>query len=676
MKGLKRGCLGLAVTGVSVLGIGASAHADRPASLGIGAPPGQVSVQLYDWSNYINTASGPGEINPPAPTALADRLERSFAFIQSRGLHNVELFGYTGFPSTTDTAGQATLKALGDKYGLHFAGRHGDLTESVFNGQLAESKNLAQDFIGAADQPNSPGIGSLANTLLTAALFDREGKLSMEAGLGPVYFHNHQSQFTTRYTDSDGVNKTAWEIIMDHSDPRYVNAEIDVFWAVSGLTTATNTPDQAATQVAALINKYAPRVSMLHIKDGINPSATAGTSVLRELGNGVVNFAPILAAARGKVKYYHYEYDPVNPGANTSTGNPAGFNPFNSTTTSLNNLTGDPAPSIAAFATKFLTPRLTTSAPQVITVKNNGNAPLHITGATIQPIAGYTASEYAVTGQTCTTAAIAPGGTCTASVTFSPAGHGGANTIAYLHLASDADEATNIVLLAGQATDSVAPSVSLVTPPEGATYYQGAVVNAAYTCADDDQVATCNGPVANGAPIDTSTVGEYVFTVIATDSAGNTTSVSHRYHVFSPPSGTSPVSGSVAATLSLALGAPANFGSFTAGLAKDYTASTTATVTSTGGDATLVVADPGATNVGHMVNGTFVLAQALQARANTAAYQPISGSDTPTVLLTYPGPVSNDVVTLGFKQSIGVNEALRTGQYHKTVTFTLSTTTP
>ena len=57
--------------------------------------------------------------------------------------------------------------------------------------------------------------------------------------------------------------------------------------------------------------------------------------------------------------------------------------------------------------------------------------------------------------------------------------------------------------------------------------------------------------------------------------------------------------GSVPATLSLAMGAPASFiGGFTPGVAKDYTASTTANVVSTAGDAALSVADPSATGPG------------------------------------------------------------------------------
>src|SRR3954462_7039648 len=72
-----------------------------------------------------------------------------------------------------------------------------------------------------------------------------------------------------------------------------------------------------------------------------------------------------------------------------------------------------------------------------------------------------------------------------------------------------------------------------------------------------------------------------------------------------------PVGGNVPATLSLTLGAPASFGAFTPGVAKDYPASTTANVISTAGDATLSVADPSPVNTGHLVNGAFALPSAL-----------------------------------------------------------------
>jgi hypothetical protein len=141
------------------------------------------------------------------------------------------------------------------------------------------------------------------------------------------------------------------------------------------------------------------------------------------------------------------------------------------------------------------------------------------------------------------------------------------------------------------------------------------------------------------------------------------------------------VSGTVPATLSLALGAPASFGPFTPGTTKTYEASTSATITSTAGVATLSVADPSPNATGHLVNGAFSLPQPLQARARNAAnsgtaYNNVGSSASPLNLLTYSGPVSNDQVALQFSQLINATDPLRTGTYSKTLTFTLSTTTP
>jgi len=144
----------------------------------------------------------------------------------------------------------------------------------------------------------------------------------------------------------------------------------------------------------------------------------------------------------------------------------------------------------------------------------------------------------------------------------------------------------------------------------------------------------------------------------------------------SGPGGT--VGGNVPATLSLMLGAPAAFGPFTPGLAKDYFATTPATVTSTAGDATLSVADPSSVATGHLVNGAFSLPSPLQASATTdsTTYANVGSSSNPTPLKTYNGPVSNDPVAISFKQPIAATDALRTGTYSKTLTFTLSTSNP
>jgi len=139
--------------------------------------------------------------------------------------------------------------------------------------------------------------------------------------------------------------------------------------------------------------------------------------------------------------------------------------------------------------------------------------------------------------------------------------------------------------------------------------------------------------------------------------------------------------GTVPATLGVTLGTPATFGPFLPGAMKTYESSTTANVTSTAGDATLSIADSSSVANGHLVNGTFSLPEPLQARASNAAntgttYANVGSSASPLSLLTWNGPVSNDLVTLGFSQLIKATDALRTGNYSKTLTVTLSTTTP
>ena len=81
------------------------------------------------------------------------------------------------------------------------------------------------------------------------------------------------------------------------------------------------------------------------------------------------------------------------------------------------------------------------------------------------------------------------------------------------------------------------------------------------------------------------------------------------------------VGGTVPATLSLTLGTAPSFGAFTAGVAKDYFASSTITVTSSAGDAALIVQDTSPFHTNKLVNGTFALAQPVQVKNNAGVYQ-------------------------------------------------------
>ena len=80
--------------------------------------------------------------------------------------------------------------------------------------------------------------------------------------------------------------------------------------------------------------------------------------------------------------------------------------------------------------------------------------------------------------------------------------------------------------------DTTPPSLTLVTPADGATYTLGQPVSAWFYCDDGGSgMNGCKGDVAPTALIDTSTLGPKTFTVTAYDRAGNTSRETHRYSV-------------------------------------------------------------------------------------------------------------------------------------------------
>jgi len=82
--------------------------------------------------------------------------------------------------------------------------------------------------------------------------------------------------------------------------------------------------------------------------------------------------------------------------------------------------------------------------------------------------------------------------------------------------------------------DTTAPSITVNSPSDGATYQLNQSVTADYSCADEaggSGIASCIGSVAKGSAIDTSTVGQHTFTVDAADNAGNQANATVHYTV-------------------------------------------------------------------------------------------------------------------------------------------------
>ena len=487
MRDLRRraiGCAAVAAAGAVFL-VAAGAQADVGPNkatfrdrVGDGIKTGQMGVQLFNYGGFISNGGGQtsndNSTTPPTPLpspvvigrpecaqggaqattqdCRTYRLGILFDFLRQRGVTNVELFGHAGFPASTDIAGLTAYRAMLDAYGLHAGGWHGSMAEgTAWDERIAAAKILGADYIGSGGFP-SPGINSYADTLATAEALNRLGKRSIEAGLGPVYWHNHQTEFTNKYVD-EGELKSAIDIIMERTDARYVVGEIDVKWSSDALN------DASGVKTAEYINKpaFGTRVQMLHVKDGINIESTIppGQSAPHvATGTGEIDFKPIFAAAANKVRYYHQEHD----GGSLADGN-----------VSLSNLKGI---NTAVVGTMLALPPTFNSVPantvaasnqSPVVVQNTGDIPLTITNVAIGGVPGgpNDSADFQIVSQTCSGAGsspLAPGGgipsargTCVVNVGFRPT-KTNYTSVARLNFTSGSDTATENVLLVGKST--------------------------------------------------------------------------------------------------------------------------------------------------------------------------------------------------------------------------------
>ena len=101
--------------------------------------------------------------------------------------------------------------------------------------------------------------------------------------------------------------------------------------------------------------------------------------------------------------------------------------------------------------------------------------------------------------------------------------------------ATDAAGNTSACSPTGLTYVRIRPTVALVTPARGAVYSILDSPVADYSCADrgGSGLASCAGTLPDGAPVPHGLLdlGMHTFTVTATDSAGNSTTVSHTYRV-------------------------------------------------------------------------------------------------------------------------------------------------
>jgi hypothetical protein len=82
-----------------------------------------------------------------------------------------------------------------------------------------------------------------------------------------------------------------------------------------------------------------------------------------------------------------------------------------------------------------------------------------------------------------------------------------------------------------------APSASITTLADGASYTHGQTVLASYSCqhpAGAPGIASCTATVSDGAPIDTAAPGQHTFTLTATSKDGQSTVKTVTYTILPP----------------------------------------------------------------------------------------------------------------------------------------------
>jgi len=126
-----------------------------------------------------------------------------------------------------------------------------------------------------------------------------------------------------------------------------------------------------------------------------------------------------------------------------------------------------------------------------------------------------------------------------------------------------------------------------------------------------------------------------------------------------------------------------NLGHFIPAEAKTYTNTCNVTATDTDAASRLTAEDASATDTGHLVQGNYDLPDLLEVQAAAEERGITTGVQTlatslghPQTLLNFAEPFADNLLTVKFTQKIGKKDPLHTGVYAKTITLTLSTTTP
>lgn len=183
-------------------------------------------------------------------------------------------------------SGNLNWNKLVKESGLKVVSVHEDLNGILKNPQdiIEEAKsfgtkNIVVTGMHRFDYSDKQAVLELTDKLNTA------GKLLLEGGITFLY-HNHNCEFR-RVEPS----KTAFQLILEKTDPKYVSFEFDSYWAA-----------EAGCDTLELMNTLGSRMKLYHINDrGTRVTGPTG-SILKsdsmELGYGNMNLKALVETAK------------------------------------------------------------------------------------------------------------------------------------------------------------------------------------------------------------------------------------------------------------------------------------------------------------------------------------------------------------------------------------------
>jgi sugar phosphate isomerase/epimerase len=236
---------------------------------GRGVPVSKISIQLWTFADYVGFGSDP---------ATQARLETVFAALSEMGYRNVEPFTFNGL-----TAEQ--YRALLEKYDLRASGEHTSIAEATWDQTLADARTLSLRYLGAGATPSN--FTTEQQWVDYAEMLDRLGERAQRQGL-ELMVHNHNWEFQQVFGD-----RTAYDILQQHTDPRYVTFQLDLHWVTAG-----------GADPVEVLQQYGDRIELFHVKD------MAPDGSIEIVGEGIIDFPAIFDEAGGGIRYYVVEHDP------------------------------------------------------------------------------------------------------------------------------------------------------------------------------------------------------------------------------------------------------------------------------------------------------------------------------------------------------------------------------